>query len=350
MASIIDPLGKRCVKPNDRPPITALTNVGLMSPENHDTPTSRDIFSVARLERAVEPILEKPSAVRRALRLLTNVCNPGAQRNFTLDLNHDDQQQLVKRNSIHRRLPEEHVSSWQAARDQRKADRERGAQKFRGPVPRQGKPGERNRTGLSDLERDLSAAFLTPLETEIVAILQNAGRTAYYKDYLKSYEGIHRENLLVHSSAVEPLQRIQTIARGLSDGEKRSIVASLESLIAPNLVHVLKILLFQPDVWITDKASGPGSMVSPAFKPRYKPTSVQMFSGRISPSWGQTDHMTGGIVYADASQQQSPFSHFSQRDFIPQLSNESFSSPPRLHLRGGGGHATSSNTWKIAVG
>lgn len=207
--------------------------------------------------------------------------------------------------------------------------------------------------------------------------------------------------MLVHPTDLPHLQHIQNLAREISPRDKSCVVKSLEGLLIPQLVAVLKILLrTRPEVRITSK-SGEEEGGGAGKVGLRRPASWEIFAGGVRDSWEQVSVVggLGGVErgrmgsfaaaaaagdlggergkgqrkkekkgrirgwWRSSKDQPSPspppqqqptsiFKSFSQKEFMPELtldssasssSSSSSSSPNKKnppfqpHLRGGGG-------------
>lgn len=108
--------------------------------------------------------------------------------------------------------------------------------------------------------------------------------------------------MLVHPTDLPHLQHIQNLAREISPRDKSCVVKSLEGLLIPQLVAVLKILLLtRPEVRVTSRSGegeegggGGGGGGGGAGKVGLRrPASWEIFAGGVRDSWEQVS--VGGL-------------------------------------------------------
>lgn len=426
MVSIVDPIGKRVIgsNPLGTQAATSPPEAHLRGPENYDTPRSRDIFNVARrLEVSRPPVSspqppQRPRLLQQLLRLIGYDGNNNKKRkkkeeekqpprpeirvmtieNFQTQ-RHTCQYQRTY-NPTHRLLPEEHIAAW---RNRQQHEREQisknnnnisSKRQFHGPIPK--------RPNIDPLTT--STKNLTPLELEIYHTIRPIGRCATFTPFTSSTStsSTRREQImLVHPTDLPHLQHIQNLAREISPRDKSCMVKSLEGLLIPQLVAVLRILLLvRPEVRVTSRSGeeeeGEGGGGGTGKVGLRRPASWEIFAGGVRDSWEQVSVVGGGLggvekgrmegVVAAAAAgdlggekgkekkrrirdwwrsskdqpspsppQQQPlsiFKSFSQKEFMPELTLESSASsssssssssqnktnPPfQPHLRGGSG-------------
>ncbi|PIA99172.1 hypothetical protein CB0940_02758 [Cercospora beticola] len=335
--SIIDPLGRRQLRASKHfAPGASFGEVPLRGPENYDTPRSRDIFNASRrLEAGMAAMPKKPSLGQRILRSIglskepeyakpdtsTTACN-GVQGHYLTPAS-----QLLH-NPVHRKLPEEHVTSWHKTEEARRGTPSTHSSissqpQFKGPVPRRPQMSETER-----LSHTLDTAFLSPVEGEVYRIMRTIGRCATFTPFTSAQSEDRRQQImLVHQSNVEPLRRIQSLADSLSDMEKHAMLHSLRDLLIPHLLNTLKVLLLTPDVHITSSShSGKGYSPESTIRRRTlsRPKSWEFFSGRMNGSLEQLEQADTFFLY-DQNSHQTPihepkpsiFKTFQQREFVP---------------------------------
>lgn len=376
--SIIDPIGQRALRSkNPRPllPLSAPPEAHLRGPENYDTPRSRDIFNVARRLEAGQQILipPKPGLSQRLLRLFglskkreepKSDIRVMTIENFQNQRQTRDYQRMF--NPIHRQLPEDHVAAFRKAEKERKQavqNEKLAKRKFNGPVPRRSKLPE-----AKNLSKTLDTAFLKPFEREIYDAMHNIGRCATFTPFTSTGSEDRRQQImLVHPTNVAALKQVQQMLAPLTNRDKTSLVGSLEGLLIPYLISTLKVLLYQPNVQVTS-TSNSGKGYSPnAPKALRKPSSWELFSGKINASWEQISPQptvrtkqekkdarrkkSRGEevrVYEPRNEEGQEFEYkykpsifksFEQKEFMPELTldDEEDEENDRLHLRGGGG-------------
>lgn len=259
MASSIDSHVSRAAGQSSlHSPIASQTPVS----NSPNAPRSRDIFDAAHAIEAGEPSPTPPSVLQRLAQTLG--VTKRKQRDQKMQtrkislasIDRPSRHDHISRNPVHRQLPEEHTRAWQAAEEKRRATVERleYPPQFDGPVPNSKKL--RDPAQQKSLSRGIDEAFLTEMEEEFYSILRRVGRCAYYRPIITSGNvNRHREILLVHRSAVEPLQKIQSTGRSMTDAEKYAMMRSLDGLLISHLLYTLQRVLFRPDLEITSSSS-----------------------------------------------------------------------------------------------
>lgn len=433
MVSIVDPIGKRVIglNPLGTQAATSPPEAHLRGPENYDTPRSRDIFNVARgLEVSRPPVSplqppQRPSLLQQLLRLIGYGGNNNKKKkteekqpprpeirvmtieNFQTQ-RHTCQYQRTY-NPTHRLLPEEHIAAWRKRQHEREQITKNNnnissKRQFHGPIPK--RPNIDPLTTITTTTKNLS-----PLELEIYHTIRPIGRCATFTPFTStSSSSTRREQImLVHPTDLSHLQHIQNLVREISPRDKSCMVKSLEGLLIPQLVAVLRILLLmRPEVRVTSKSGegegegeggGGGGKVG-----LRRPASWEIFAGGVRDSWEQVSVVGGGLggaveqgrmeSFAAAAgdlggergkekkrrirdwwrsskdqppPQQQPlsiFKSFSQKEFMPELTLDSSASsssssssssfqnkkkhPFQPHLRGGSGDASTDDNHKEA--
>lgn len=323
MVSIVDPIGKRVIglNPLGTQAATSPPEAHLRGPENYDTPRSRDIFNVARrLEVSRPPVSppqppQRPRLLQQLLRLIGYGVNNKKKKkkkeeekqpprpeirvmtieNFQTQ-RHTCQYQRTY-NPTHRLLPEEHIAAWRKRQHEREQISKNNnnissKRQFHGPIPK--RPEIDPLTTITT-----STKNLTPLELEIYHTIRPIGRCATFTPVTPftstSSSSTRREQImLVHPTDLPHLQHIQNLAREISPRDKSCMVKSLEGLLIPQLVAVLKILLLtRPEVRITSK-SGEGEGGGTGKVGLRKPASWEIFAGGVRDSWEQVS-VGGGL-------------------------------------------------------
>lgn len=317
MVSIVDPIGKRVIgsNPLGTQAATSPPEAHLRGPENYDTPRSRDIFNVARRLEVSRPSVsplqppQRPRLLQQLLRLIGYGGNNNKKKNkeekqpprpeirvMTIEnfqtQRHTCQYQRTY-NPTHRLLPEEHIAAWRNRQHERerisKNNNISSKRQFHGPIPK--RPNIDPLTTITTTTKNLS-----PLELEIYHTIRPIGRCATFTPFTTSSSSTRREQImLVHPTDLPPLQHIQNLAREISPRDKSCMVKTLEGLLIPQLVAVLKILLLtRPEVRITSKSGEEEEGGGAGKVGLRRPASWEIFAGGVRDSWEQVS-VGGGL-------------------------------------------------------
>lgn len=327
MVSIVDPIGKRVIglNPLGTQAATSPPEAHLRGPENYDTPRSRDIFNVARRLEVSRPPLsplqppQRPRLLQRLLRLIGYGSNNNKKKNkeeeqpprpeirvMTIEnfqtQRHTCQYQRTY-NPTHRLLPEEHIAAWRKRQHEREQISKNNntissKRQFHGPIPK--------RPNIDPLTTTTTTSTknLSPLELEIYHTIRPIGRCATFTPFTTSSSTRREQIMLVHPTDLPHLQHIQNLAREISPRDKSCMVKSLEGLLIPQLVAVLKILLrTRPEVRITSRSGegeeegeggGGGGGGGTGKVGLRRPASWEIFAGGVRDSWEQVS-VVGGL-------------------------------------------------------
>lgn len=228
---------------------------------------SRDIFDAVRSFKE-ETKVENPTLGQRLLRKLQirkdeepEAPRERARPHSARVANHMTHDWEPENNPTHRKLPEEHSDSWRATRYLNSAT-VMIPDYSSDPINRRDALGDNS---LDSFKKDLDRVFLSPLEQEVFHYLSQVGRVAHYKGLLRAHKGVPlKEAILVHQNDIEPLQKIQIVARKMSDVEKENMLRNLATLLPPKPIYTLKLLLADPDLRITASSVNTG-VESPEF-------------------------------------------------------------------------------------
>lgn len=325
MVSIVDPIGKRVIGLNPLGTQAAISppEAHLRGPENYDTPRSRDIFNVARrLEVSRPPVSplqppQRPRLLQQLLRLIGYGGNNNKKKKKEVDRpeirvmtienfqtqRHTCQYQRTY-NPTHRLLPEEHIAAWRKKQQEREQISKNNnnissKRQFHGPIPKRPEIDPLTTT-------TTSTKNLSPLELEIYHTIRPIGRCATFTPFTTSTStsSTRREQImLVHPTDLPHLQHIQNLAREISPRDKTCMVKSLEGLLIPQLVAVLRILLLmRPEVRVTSKSGAEGEGEGGGGGGRggggkiglRRPASWEIFAGGVRDSWEQVSVVGSG--------------------------------------------------------
>lgn len=329
MVSIVDPIGKRVIglNPLGTQAATSPPEAHLRGPENYDTPRSRDIFNVARRLEVSRPPVSPPQPPQRAslLQQLLRLIGYGGNNNKKKKKKKEEQKQPPRPeirvmtienfqtqrhtcqyqrtyNPTHRLLPEEHIAAWRKKQHEREQISKNNnnissKRQFHGPIPKRPEIDPLTTTTIKNL---------SPLELEIYHTIRPIGRCATFTPFTSS--STRREQImLVHPTDLPHLQHIQNLAREISPRDKTCVVKSLEGLLIPQLVAVLKILLLvRPEVRVTSRSGeeeegegegggGGGGGGGTGKVGLRRPASWEIFAGGVRDSWEQVSVGGGGL-------------------------------------------------------
>lgn len=142
-----------------------------------------------------------------------------------------------------------------------------------GPVPK--RPIGNHRTIQADptlhsLSIEAALAFLTPVETQILALIMSTKRCSHFRPVLEPNSPI----LLVQPNDKKSLQNIRDLVRDLTEFEKAQIERDLKSHLLPQQRYVLSLMLGDTKVLVTTHTRGMKMEAEEGFQ---RPDSIAMF-------------------------------------------------------------------------